>query len=294
MPRVLRAGYQCRTRASSSSTRTARRLWTSTSCRSSRSRTGRSAPSPRSCRTSTSRSAGFQGDEPAARPHPASVREEEAAVAGQGQGREEWRDHEPGRQVGGVTEDSHRLPSPTTPRRPSACGGSAGASAAFRRCARSISTSRRASGAPCSARTARARRRSSTWSAATFPPRAGRSSCSGADVTRSGPDARQHGLARTYQQTRLFLGLTVEDNIYSRSSASSEGACVGDAPAASADARTFTEVAGRVGLADARELSVAFARPAPPAGARDGARRRAAVLMLDEPASGLAPASRAS
>ena len=70
-----------------------------------------------------------------------------------------------GRQVqdGGAEVAGWRQPHHTrAPSRSSACGGSAGASAASRPCATSTSTSRTASVAPSSARTAPGRRRSST------------------------------------------------------------------------------------------------------------------------------------
>ena len=48
-----------------------------------------------------------------------------------------------------------------------------------------------------------------------FPPTAGSIEVFGRDVTRLPARARPHmGLTRTFQKSRLFLGLTVEDNIY--------------------------------------------------------------------------------
>jgi branched-chain amino acid transport system ATP-binding protein len=48
-----------------------------------------------------------------------------------------------------------------------------------------------------------------------FPPTSGRIELFGRDVTTMPTRNRAKlGLARTYQQSRLFLGLTVEDNIY--------------------------------------------------------------------------------
>ena len=48
-----------------------------------------------------------------------------------------------------------------------------------------------------------------------FPPTAGTIDLFGRDVTRQPARKRAHaGLTRTYQTSRLFLGLSVEDNIY--------------------------------------------------------------------------------
>jgi branched-chain amino acid transport system ATP-binding protein len=48
-----------------------------------------------------------------------------------------------------------------------------------------------------------------------FPPTAGTVEIMGEDVTHLPARARPKlGLARTYQKTRLFLGLTIEDNLY--------------------------------------------------------------------------------
>src|SRR5262249_45176247 len=47
------------------------------------------------------------------------------------------------------------------------------------------------------------------------PPSSGRIDLFGEDVTNTpARSCAKKGLARTYQQLRLFLGLTVEDNIY--------------------------------------------------------------------------------
>ena len=48
-----------------------------------------------------------------------------------------------------------------------------------------------------------------------FPPTAGQIELFGRDVTRQPARKRAHaGLTRTYQTSRLFLGLSVEDNLY--------------------------------------------------------------------------------
>ena len=110
------------------------------------------------------------------------------AVAGQDQGHEERRDHEPGGQVALDRSTGSRTPS-----RPSACGGSAGGSAAFTPSATSTSTSRPASGGRSSARTAPARRRSSTSSAGDFPVTSGKVELLGRDVTPARAHAGEDG-----------------------------------------------------------------------------------------------------
>jgi branched-chain amino acid transport system ATP-binding protein len=130
-----------------------------------------------------------------------------------------------------------------------------------------------------------------------FPPSEGTIELFGADVTYS--PARQRakiGLARTFQQSRLFDGLSVEDNLY----LSALGVRAGhrfpfrsagrDAPLR-AKAR---EAAGSVGLAhrlrslvsdlshgERRQLEVGMARASDPK-----------LMMLDEPAAGLSRTER--
>ena len=103
------------------------------------------------------------------------------------------------------------------------------------------------------------------------------------------------GLARTYQQSRLFLGLTVEDNIYLSVLGVERGHL---RPVRSRRDREFRELAreaaGRAAIADKldepvgslshgehRQVALAMALAAKPR-----------VLMLDEPASGLSRGER--
>ena len=128
----------------------------------------------------------LHADEPAAGPHAAAVQEAEDAVAGQDQGRHERQDHEPGPQVGRLTE----APASRTRRAgPPLAGGRPAFRRPPRRLATSTSRSRPASGARSSARTGPARRRSSTSSAATSPPPPGTVELFGRDVTHA---ARAH------------------------------------------------------------------------------------------------------
>ena len=108
-----------------------------------------------------------------------------------------------------------RASPPSMPARSSACGGSAGGSAASMPCATSTSTSRTARGAPSSAPTARGRRRCSTSSRATCPQTSGTIEFLGQDIGAiPAPGRTRLGMGRTYQKSRLFLGLSVEDNLY--------------------------------------------------------------------------------
>ncbi len=130
-----------------------------------------------------------------------------------------------------------------------------------------------------------------------FPPTEGTIELFGADVTQ---DPARHraklGLARTYQQSRVFDGLTVEDNIYLAALGVRTGhtfpfrSAKRDAPLR-AKAR---EAAGDVGLihrlqsmvselshGERRQLAIGMARAMEPK-----------LMMLDEPAAGLSRAER--
>ena len=97
----------------------------------------------------------------------------------------------------------------------SSCAMSSSPSVVCSPWAASTSMSPGASGSPCSAPTAPARPRCSTSSPATCTPPAARSSINGVDCTTAPSRRRPElGVARTYQKTRLFPGLTVEDNLY--------------------------------------------------------------------------------
>ena len=182
-----------------------------------------------------------------------------------------------------------------TPCRSSACGGSAGVSAASTPSATSTSTSRTASAAPSSGRTAPGRRRCSTSSRATPADvghdrvlRRGRHE-------RAGAPAREARHSRTYQKSRLFLGLTVEDNLYlavlgvrratcGRSGSRKDGEFRERARARSgrrARRRRSTSLVGSLSHGEQRQLEVGMARAGNPQ-----------LMMLDEPASGLSRGER--
>ncbi len=130
-----------------------------------------------------------------------------------------------------------------------------------------------------------------------FPPTAGAIELFGTDVTHA--PARQRaklGLARTYQQSRVFVGLSVEDNIYLAALGVRSGhvfpfrSAKRDGPLR-AKAR---EAANEVGLdhrlnalvselshGERRQLSIGMARASDPQ-----------LMMLDEPAAGLSRAER--
>ena len=119
----------------------------------------------------------------------------------------------------------------------------------------------------------------------------------GSDVTTRPARARARvGLARTYQQSRVFLGLTVEESIY-LATLGVRGGHLRPVILPKRDA----ELRKRAGAAAARvaishkldtRRRVALARGAAAGGACDGARLRAKILMLDEPASGLSRGER--
>jgi branched-chain amino acid transport system ATP-binding protein len=130
-----------------------------------------------------------------------------------------------------------------------------------------------------------------------FEPTDGTIELFGVDVTETPARVRaKMGLARTYQQSRVFLGLSVEDNIYLAALGVRTGhvfpfrASKRDAPLR-AKAR---ESAAEVGLehrldvmvsdlshGERRQLSIGMARAAEPR-----------LMMLDEPAAGLSRAER--
>jgi branched-chain amino acid transport system ATP-binding protein len=128
------------------------------------------------------------------------------------------------------------------------------------------------------------------------PPTAGTVEFRGADVTRLPPRRRARlGLARTFQTSRLFHGLTVEDNLFLALTGVGGGRL---RPVHVRSDRTRRErsraAAARVALGDRlgalvrdlshgeqRQLEIAMALAVEPT-----------LLMLDEPAAGLARAER--
>jgi branched-chain amino acid transport system ATP-binding protein len=129
-----------------------------------------------------------------------------------------------------------------------------------------------------------------------FPATSGRVELFGEDVTFMPARTRAHlGLSRTYQQSRLFLGLTVEDNIY-LSIVGVQGGRL--RPLRSRKDREYREqakvAAGRAAISNKlgqlvgslshgehRQVALAMALAAEPR-----------LLMLDEPCSGLSRGER--
>jgi branched-chain amino acid transport system ATP-binding protein len=129
-----------------------------------------------------------------------------------------------------------------------------------------------------------------------FPPTTGTIELFGRDVT--GLPARKRarlGLTRTFQKSRLFLGLTVEDNLYLAVLGVREGHLRPLRTRKDGDMRARArELAGRIGLAERldtpvgslshgeqRQLEVGMARAGNPK-----------LMMLDEPAAGLSRGER--
>jgi branched-chain amino acid transport system ATP-binding protein len=130
-----------------------------------------------------------------------------------------------------------------------------------------------------------------------FPPSEGTIELFGVDVTHAPARHRAKlGLARTYQQSRVFHGLSVEDNIYLSALGVSAGhlyplrSAKRDAPLR-ARARAAAEdvglegrlrtIVGELSHGERRQLAIAMARAAQPK-----------LMMLDEPAAGLSRAER--
>jgi branched-chain amino acid transport system ATP-binding protein len=129
-----------------------------------------------------------------------------------------------------------------------------------------------------------------------FPPTAGSVELFGRDVTASPARKRARmGLSRTFQTSRLFLGLSVEDNLYLSVLGVHDGHLRLVRSKADSEMRErATAMAAAVGLADRldvlvsdlshgeqRQLEVGMARAADPK-----------LMMLDEPAAGLSRAER--
>ena len=129
-----------------------------------------------------------------------------------------------------------------------------------------------------------------------FPPTSGVIELFGRDVTHLPARKRcQIGLTRTFQKSRLFLGLSVEDNIYLAVLGVKSGHLRPVRTATDARMRERArELAAQVGLAERlgtlvgslshgeqRQLEVAMARAGDPK-----------LMMLDEPAAGLSRGER--
>ena len=130
-----------------------------------------------------------------------------------------------------------------------------------------------------------------------FPPTAGRVELFGRDVTAMPARTRAKlGLTRTFQTSRLFLGLTVEDNLY-LAALGVRGGHLRPVRLPGRDGslrERARDLAGRVGLerqldtvvgslshGEQRQLEVAMARAGDPK-----------IMMLDEPAAGLSRGER--
>jgi branched-chain amino acid transport system ATP-binding protein len=129
-----------------------------------------------------------------------------------------------------------------------------------------------------------------------FPPSAGEVELFGRDVTRTPARTRAHmGLSRTFQTSRLFGGLSVEDNLYLavlgvggghlRVVRRSEDRDMRDKARAMADTIGLGDrlevMAAELSHGEQRQLEVGLARVAEPK-----------LMMLDEPAAGLSRAER--
>lgn len=119
----------------------------------------------------------------------------------------------------------------------------------------------------------------------------------GADVTRASPNARAHrGMARTFQITNLFFGLSVQDNLLlaTRGLSRSRFAIWRDGDAQGVEKQTVDSALERCHLQSkrdllVRDLSYGEQRQLELAMALTSSPR---LLLLDEPAAGLSPAER--
>jgi branched-chain amino acid transport system ATP-binding protein len=130
-----------------------------------------------------------------------------------------------------------------------------------------------------------------------IPATAGKVRFDGADITRMAPNGRAHrGIARTFQITNLFFGLTVEENLLL--------ATRGLGRAKFAMARSGLAQGGEHGIVDSalskchleakrhwlvKEISYGEQRQLELAMSLTSSPR---ILLLDEPAAGLSPAER--
>jgi branched-chain amino acid transport system ATP-binding protein len=130
-----------------------------------------------------------------------------------------------------------------------------------------------------------------------FPPTAGSIELFGLDVTHAPARSRAPmGLARTYQQSRVFLGLSVEDNIYLAAlgvrtghtfpfrSSKRDGPLRERAREAAAEVglrHRLDSMVSELSHGERRQLSIGMCRASEPR-----------LMMLDEPAAGLSRAER--
>jgi branched-chain amino acid transport system ATP-binding protein len=130
-----------------------------------------------------------------------------------------------------------------------------------------------------------------------FPPTSGTIEFHGADITTLPPRARAKlGMGRTYQKSRLFLGLSVEDNLYLAVLGVRSGHLRpvllprrdGELRERARELARTVGLEGREGTlvgslshGEQRQLEVAMARAVNPT-----------LMMLDEPASGLSRGER--
>ncbi len=130
-----------------------------------------------------------------------------------------------------------------------------------------------------------------------FPPSAGTIEFHGEDITQTRPAARAKlGMGRTYQKSRLFLGLSVEDNLYLAVLGVKTGhlrPVVLRRDARAPRARTRARAHRRARRPRARRSS-ARSPTASSASSRSAWRAPSSptLMMLDEPASGLSRGER--
>ena len=128
-------------------------------------------------------------------------------------------------------------------------------------------------------------------------PTAGRVVFDGVDITRAAPNVRAHrGIARTFQITNLFFGMTVEQNLLlaTRGLAATRFAFWRSGEAQGAERDIVDSALARCKLQDkrclvVRELSYGEQRQLELAMSLTSSPR---LLLLDEPAAGLSPAER--
>ena len=195
-------------------TREGRRSRISTSCSSSGTLTARSAPKVGRLRPErrpvVRRS--LQALEPAPRARSAGLQEAEDAVAGEAQGREERRHHEQRRSGRRLTEAALSLEHAEPALRLRGVGRRFGGLVAVSNVDLEVADGeRRAILGPNGA----GKTTLFNVIAGDIPPSTGSVELYGADVTHaSARHCARAGLARTYQQSRMLLGVTVEDSIY--------------------------------------------------------------------------------